>query len=88
MNKHGLSPDLLAAARAILEGELPPALKKAIEKKKEKEAGKNGDKPKMDPVGKKDGDVDNDGDKDSSDEYLQKRRDAIAANMKDSKKKN
>lgn len=87
MNKHGLSPDLLAAARAILEGELPPALKKAIEKKKEKEAGKNGDKPKMDPVGKKDGDVDNDGDKDSSDEYLQKRRDAIAANMKDSKKK-
>ena len=42
----------------------------------------------MDPVGKKDGDVDNDGDKDSSDEYLQKRRDAIAANMKDSKKKN
>jgi len=33
---------------------------------------------KMDPVGKEDDDVDNDGDSDSSDEYLKKRRAAIA----------
>ena len=32
----------------------------------------------MDPVGKEDGDIDNDGDKDDSDEYLAKRRKAIA----------
>lgn len=37
---------------------------------------------KMDAVGKEDGDVDNDGDKDSSDEYLMKRRNAIAKAMK------
>tara|TARA_Y100000356_G_scaffold29190_1_gene21153 strand:- start:109 stop:801 length:693 start_codon:yes stop_codon:yes gene_type:complete len=37
---------------------------------------------KLDPVGKEDGDVDNDGDTDSSDEYLKKRRDAIAKAMK------
>jgi len=39
-------------------------------------------KEKLDPVGKEDGDVDNDGDTDSSDEYLKKRRDAIAKAMK------
>ena len=33
---------------------------------------------KLDPVGQEDGDVDNDGDKDSSDNYLMKRRNAIA----------
>ena len=38
--------------------------------------------PKMDPVGKHDADIDNDGDKDSSDEYLIKRRKAIATSMK------
>tara|TARA_B100000287_G_scaffold415081_1_gene448303 strand:- start:2105 stop:2791 length:687 start_codon:yes stop_codon:yes gene_type:complete len=36
----------------------------------------------MDPVGKEDGDIDNDGDKDSSDEYLAKKRAAIAKSMK------
>jgi len=36
---------------------------------------------KLDPVGKRDADVDNDGDVDSSDEYLGKRRDAIAKAM-------
>jgi len=36
---------------------------------------------KMDPVGQEDGDVDNDGDKDSSDNYLMKRRKAIAKAM-------
>ena len=43
------------------------------EKKKEKE---------LDPVGQEDADVDNDGDSDSSDEYLKKRRKAIAKAMK------
>jgi hypothetical protein len=33
---------------------------------------------KLDPVGKEDDDIDNDGDVDDSDEYLKKRRDAIA----------
>ena len=37
---------------------------------------------KLDPVGKRDSDVDNDGDVDDSDEYLAKRRDAIAKSMK------
>ena len=36
---------------------------------------------KLDPVGQEDGDVDNDGDKDSSDNYLMKRRKAIAKAM-------
>ena len=36
----------------------------------------------LDPVGKEDGDIDNDGDKDDSDEYLQKRRDAISTSVK------
>ena len=36
----------------------------------------------LDPVGKEDGDIDNDGDKDDSDEYLQKRRDAISKAVK------
>ena len=36
----------------------------------------------MDAVGKEDGDIDNDGDEDSSDEYLQKKRDAISKSMK------
>ena len=40
------------------------------------------EKKKLDAVGKEDGDVDNDGDKDSSDEYLMKRRKAIAKAMK------
>ena len=40
------------------------------------------EKKKLDPVGKEDGDVDNDGDKDSSDQYLMKRRKAIAKAMK------
>ena len=35
-------------------------------------------KEKMDPVGDEDADIDNDGDVDASDEYLKKRRDAIA----------
>ena len=38
---------------------------------------------KLDPVGKADADIDNDGDTDSSDEYLKKRRAAIAKSMKD-----
>ena len=36
----------------------------------------------LDPVGKEDGDIDNDGDKDDSDEYLQKKRDAISKAIK------
>ena len=40
------------------------------------------EKKKMDPVGQEDGDIDNDGDKDSSDEYLAKRRKAIAKAIK------
>ena len=36
----------------------------------------------MDAVGKEDGDIDNDGDKDDSDEYLAKRRKAIAKAIK------
>ena len=40
---------------------------------------------KLDAVGKEDGDVDNDGDTDSSDEYLKKRRAAIAKAMKKQK---
>jgi hypothetical protein len=36
----------------------------------------------LDAVGKEDGDIDNDGDEDSSDEYLQKKRDAISKAMK------
>tara|TARA_R110001599_G_scaffold43805_1_gene130945 strand:- start:1039 stop:1701 length:663 start_codon:yes stop_codon:yes gene_type:complete len=36
----------------------------------------------MDAVGKEDGDIDNDGDEDSSDDYLQKKRDAIGKSMK------
>ena len=36
----------------------------------------------MDPVGKEDGDIDNDGDKDDSDEYLAKRRKAIALEIR------
>lgn len=39
---------------------------------------------KMDPVGKEDGDINNDGEEDETDEYLQKRRDAIAKNTKES----
>ena len=39
----------------------------------------------MDAVGKEDGDIDNDGDEDSSDEYLQKRRDAIGKAIKKQK---
>ena len=40
----------------------------------------------MDPVGKEDGDIDNDGDKDDSDEYLAKRRKAIAKAIAKQKK--
>jgi hypothetical protein len=40
---------------------------------------------KLDPVGKEDGDVDNDGDTDSSDEYLKKRRAAVAKAIKKQK---
>ena len=47
------------------------AMKESIEEKK------------LDPVGKADADIDNDGDTDSSDEYLHKRRKAIAKAMKD-----
>ena len=55
--------------------DMSDALKKVQqfdEKKKEKE---------LDPVGQEDDDVDNDGDSDSSDEYLKKRRKAIAKAM-------
>jgi len=40
------------------------------------------EKKKLDPVGQEDADVDNDGDSDSSDQYLKKRRKAIAKAMK------
>ena len=40
----------------------------------------------MDPVGKEDGDIDNDGDKDDSDQYLAKRRKAIAKAIKNGDK--
>jgi len=40
----------------------------------------------MDAVGKEDGDIDNDGDKDDSDEYLAKRRKAIAKAIAKQKK--
>jgi len=36
----------------------------------------------LDPVGKEDGDIDNDGDKDDSDEYLQKKRNAVSKAIK------
>lgn len=39
----------------------------------------------LDAVGKEDGDIDNDGDKDDSDEYLQKKRDAISKAVKSTK---
>ena len=39
----------------------------------------------LDAVGKEDGDIDNDGDKDDSDEYLQKRRDAVSKAIKSTK---
>ena len=39
----------------------------------------------LDAVGKEDGDIDNDGDKDDSDEYLQKKRDAISKAIKSTK---
>ena len=42
---------------------------------------------KMDAVGKEDGDIDNDGDSDSSDEYLKKKRAAIAKTMNKDKLK-
>ena len=69
-------------------GELPPALKKAIDKKKKKSSDDDDDtsdnkEKKMDPVGKEDSDVDNDGDSDSSDEFLKKRRAAIAKDTSD-----
>jgi hypothetical protein len=71
---------------AVDNGELPPALKEAIEKKKKKSSDEEEDtsdnKEKMDPVGQADGDVDNDGDEDSSDEYLKKRRAAIKKSIK------
>jgi len=41
----------------------------------------------LDAVGKEDGDVDNDGDKDDSDEYLQKKRDAVSKAVKTENKK-
>lgn len=44
-------------------------------------------KEDMDPVGKEDDDVDNDGDSDSSDEYLKKKRAAIAKTMSKDKLK-
>jgi hypothetical protein len=44
-------------------------------------------KEDMDPVGKEDDDVDNDGDSDSSDEYLKKKRAAIAKTMNKDKLK-
>ena len=68
-------------------GELPPALKKAIEKKKgksDKEEDTSDNKEKMDPVGKEDGDIDNDGDEDGNDAYLKNRRKAIGKAMKKS----
>ncbi len=37
----------------------------------------------LDPVGQEDEDVDNDGDHDESDQYLQNRRDAISAAIKE-----
>ena len=40
----------------------------------------------MDAVGKEDGDIDNDGDEDSSDDYLQKKRDAIGKSIKNEDK--
>ena len=43
---------------------------------------------KLDPVGKEDSDVDNDGDTDSSDEYLKKRRAAVAKAIKKQKNEN
>jgi hypothetical protein len=55
--------------------------KKAMDKKK-----KIANKKKLDQVGKEDKDVNNDGKVDSSDEYLMKRRNAIAKNMKSKKK--
>jgi hypothetical protein len=42
-----------------------------------------GQKKKLDPVGKADADIDNDGDVDKSDEYLHNRRKAIKKNMKE-----
>jgi hypothetical protein len=39
----------------------------------------------LDPVGKEDDDIDNDGDSDDSDEYLQKKRDAISKAVKSTK---
>lgn len=53
-----------------------------VEKKFAKDTKKTDDGEGMDPVGKGDADIDNDGDSDNSDEYLHKRRKAIAKSMK------
>lgn len=48
---------------------------------------KKSDEEKLDPVGKEDDDVDNDGDSDSTDDYLKKKRAAIAKTLNKDKLK-
>ena len=50
-------------------------------------SGNEANEAKMDAVGKEDDDIDNDGDSDSSDEYLKKKRAAIAKTMNKDKLK-
>ena len=67
---------LVDAVRAVLSG-------KPIEEKKHKMDPVNPDAAKKKFKDRKDKDIDNDGDVDSSDEYLHKRRKAIAAKEKE-----
>lgn len=53
------------------------------EEKYTKATDKQDDGEGLDPVGKGDSDIDNDGDSDETDQYLRKRRAAIAKNMKE-----
>ena len=55
----------------------------ALQEKYAKRTAKSDDGDGMDPVGAEDDDVDNDGDSDDSDEYLKKRRKAVAKAIKD-----
>lgn len=56
-----------------------------LDEKFTKDTKKSDDGEGMDPVGKGDKDIDNDGDSDSSDDYLHKRRKAIAKSIKKDK---
>jgi hypothetical protein len=94
MPNFGLSASLIAAARQIVEKkddvkltggktqvEVEPETDDRSESDEDTSTSKK--KKKLDSVGKEDDDVDNDGDSDESDEYLTKRRKAIAKAIKE-----